>query len=407
MMTRFRVFVAACILSVSTMNAQVPPPDSNLAAFASGALVESTTSEYGGGWLARWITDENPATGWSSAQSAPGPFAIVISLAGRSELHALEFDTASVENEKRGAKDIEVAISDTSATAGFAPITTVALKPSADRQRFPLPKPAAGRWIKVTLKSNFGDTDYTQLMDFRALGKVLAPPAMPANLSGTYHSALFGDFHLQQAGAGLSGCYEHKDGTFTGGAESAFMRLTWHETPDRSGPAIMVMTRDGKGFEGWWADEGSKEWHPDWDLKKTSDTIGSCPHWNPKAASGNVVATTLESEGRIRMYGINFDTDSDRLRADAKPAIDQLIAALKANAGWNVSIEGHTDATGTAAHNLTLSDQRAKAVKAALVAGGIEAGRLTTAGLGQTKPLASNDTEVGRAQNRRVEVAKK
>jgi OmpA-OmpF porin, OOP family len=169
----------------------------------------------------------------------------------------------------------------------------------------------------------------------------------------------------------------------------------------------MVLKRDGKAFEGWWTEDGSKDWHTGWDLTKTSDTVGSCPHWNPKGASGNVVATTLASEGRIRMYGINFDTDSDRLRADAKPAIDQLIAALKANAAWNVSIEGHTDSTGTAAHNLTLSDQRAKAVKAALVAGGIETGRLTTAGLGQTKPLASNDTEVGRAQNRRVEVAKK
>ena len=82
-------------------------------------------------------------------------------------------------------------------------------------------------------------------MDFRALGKVLAPPAVPASLSGTYHSDHFGDFHLQQAGAGLSGCYEHSGGTFTGGAESVFMRLTWHETPDRSGPAILVMTRDG------------------------------------------------------------------------------------------------------------------------------------------------------------------
>jgi len=63
--------------------------------------------------------------------------------------------------------------------------------------------------------------------------------------------------------------------------------------------------------------------------------------------------------------------------------------------------------TGTAAHNLTLSDLHAKAVKAAIVAGGIDAARLSTAGLGQTKPIAPNETEAGRAQNRRVEVAKK
>ena len=144
---QFRFLVAACILAVSavmTAGIQAPPADVNLSAFANGALIESVTSEYGGSWQARWLTDENPATGWSSAKSAPGPFAIVISLAGRSELHGLEFDTASVENEQRGAKDIEVAMSDTSATAGFTPVTTVALKPSADGQRFPLPKPAAG-----------------------------------------------------------------------------------------------------------------------------------------------------------------------------------------------------------------------------------------------------------------------
>jgi outer membrane protein OmpA-like peptidoglycan-associated protein len=409
MVKRSQIFAAACILSFPSLLAagvQAPAADINLTAFANGALVESATSEYGGSWEARWLTDENPATGWASVQGAKGPFAIVISLPGRSELHSLEFDTASVETEKRGAKDIEVTISDTSATAGFVPLTTVALKPAADGQRFAIAKPGSGRWIKLTITSNFGDPEYTELTEFRAFGKAIAPPPMPATLSGTYHNDQFGDFHLQQAGAALSGCYEHAGGVFSGGAESVLLRLTWHETPDRSGPAIMVLRRDGKAFEGWWTEEGSKEWHPGWDLKKTSDTVGSCPHWNPKGASGNVVATTLETEGRIRMYGINFDTDSDRLRADAKPAIDQLIAALKANAAWKVSIEGHTDSTGTAAHNLTLSDQRAKAVKAALVAGGIETGRLTTAGLGQTKPLASNDTEVGRAQNRRVEVAK-
>ncbi len=386
--------------------------DINLSAFANGALRESASSEYSGSWEARWITDENPQTGWAPEKGANGPFEIVISLPERSEIHALEFDTASVDGDGglRGAKDIDVLVSDTSATAGFAPLTSVALKPGKDRQHFNLGKPGAGRWIKLVFRSNNGDPDYTELMEFRALGTQLTQTPLPTNLSGTYSSANFGNFHLQQDGAHLRGCYEHSEGLVQGGLESHLMRLTWYQSGGVHGSAIMVLKRHGKGFEGWWneaGDSGDDQWKATWDVKKISDRIGTCPHWNPKAASGNIVATQLAAEGHVRIYGINFDVDSDHLRADAKPAVDELLDALKANPAWHVSIEGHTDATGGAAHNLDLSQRRAAAVKAALVAAGIAADRMGTAGFGQAKPVASNDTGIGRARNRRVEIVKK
>jgi outer membrane protein OmpA-like peptidoglycan-associated protein len=388
--------------------AQAPAArDINLTSFANGALVESTTSDYGSDWIAKWLTDENSERGWASAAGAKGPFAIVLSLPARSEVHAVEFDTASTETPARSAKDIDVAISDASATAGFTDLISVSLRSGANRQSFTLTKPGAGRWIRLTVKTNQGDPEYSELMEFRAMGRPLAaPPPMPANLSGTYSSEHYGNFHLRQEGATLTGCYEYNQGLVQGGAETNLLRLTWREDTGGSGPALMMLRRDGKSFEGWWKN-GDSAWRSDWDLKKVTDTVGSCPHWNPNAAGDSVVARQLATDGRVRIYGINFDVDSDRIRADAKPAIDQLIAALKANAGWNVVVEGHTDSTGNAAHNMELSQLRAKAVKAALVAGGIADARLTTEGFGQTKPIASNDTDAGRAQNRRVEIARR
>jgi OOP family OmpA-OmpF porin len=82
------------------------------------------------------------------------------------------------------------------------------------------------------------------------------------------------------------------------------------------------------------------------------------------------------------------------------------VAVLQAKPEWKLKVEGHTDATGGEAHNQQLSQKRADAVKAYLVTAGIDSARLTTAGLAATVPVSSNATESGRAQNRRVELAK-
>jgi OmpA-OmpF porin, OOP family len=115
----------------------------------------------------------------------------------------------------------------------------------------------------------------------------------------------------------------------------------------------------------------------------------------------------ISSTGRYVTHGILFDTDSDRLKPESAAVIKSIARGLDTNPNLKLQIEGHTDSTGDANHNLDLSKRRAEAVKTVLVTQfNIDAGRLTTAGLGATKPADSNDTPQGRAQNRRVEFVK-
>ena len=119
------------------------------------------------------------------------------------------------------------------------------------------------------------------------------------------------------------------------------------------------------------------------------------------------MSKVLMSSGRYVTRGILFDTDSDRIKPESAPVIRLIAKGLEANPALNILIEGHTDSTGDAGRNLDLSKRRAEAVKAVLAAQfNIDASRLTTAGLGATKPVDTNDTPQGRAQNRRVELVK-
>ena len=113
----------------------------------------------------------------------------------------------------------------------------------------------------------------------------------------------------------------------------------------------------------------------------------------------------IDRDGRVALH-VNFDVDKAVLRADAEPVIAEIHALLEANPSLELSIEGHTDNTGGAAHNRTLSADRARAVADALVALGVAPGRLQSQGFGQDRPVADNATEEGRARNRRVELVR-
>ncbi|OWR13809.1 OmpA family protein [Chryseobacterium sp. VAUSW3] len=102
---------------------------------------------------------------------------------------------------------------------------------------------------------------------------------------------------------------------------------------------------------------------------------------------------------------VNFGFDSSDLTSAAKANLDKLAQVLKNNMDTNINIYGHTDSKGTDAYNLSLSERRAAAVKNYLVSQGVSASRMFTMGVGEKEPVASNDTDAGRAENRRVEFA--
>ena len=117
----------------------------------------------------------------------------------------------------------------------------------------------------------------------------------------------------------------------------------------------------------------------------------------------------VDAEGCVReaqtivLQNVNFEFNKATLTADSKTVLDGVASGLKSDPQMKVELAGHTDSKGSDAYNKSLSQKRADSVKAYLVTQGIPASRLTAKGYGESKPVATNETDEGRAQNRRVE----
>lgn len=115
----------------------------------------------------------------------------------------------------------------------------------------------------------------------------------------------------------------------------------------------------------------------------------------------------LARDGRVATQGILFDVNSDVIRPESTPTLKEIGTMLQEHADLRISIEGHTDGDGEEAFNQDLSERRAAAVKAFLIETyDIDGSRLESAGYGESKPAAPNDTAEGRQQNRRVELVR-
>ncbi|MBU1108955.1 MAG: OmpA family protein [Candidatus Riflebacteria bacterium] len=114
----------------------------------------------------------------------------------------------------------------------------------------------------------------------------------------------------------------------------------------------------------------------------------------------------LDSIGRVILSGVTFDFDSSNLTADSTPSLEAALVYLQNNPEVRIAIEGHCDTSGDTSLNPAISQARADAVRDWLIDRGIGGSRLRAVGMSDTKPIADNGTEEGRAKNRRVELVK-
>jgi OmpA-OmpF porin, OOP family len=384
----------------------------NLLAFGAGAMLVSSTSESkAAGEGARYLIDEAPFV-WITAEGQIENQSVVLDLPARTTLKTISFDTSQpTYYDHRAAKDVTVEISDVSAGEGFQTILSATLKEDTDKQNFPVEREIAGRFVRFTAKNNHGSLKAILVKEIRGYGDQESRQVIP-NVSGTYQFGDYGELHLKQEGASIIGCYTYNQGIVEGNIDGRTMTLTTTESGNAKGFAAVNFTDGGQKFVSTlWSAGGTKEYDILRTGEKRSDKVGNCNHL-PTLDGANADAMkdqlekNLKAKGRTVVYGINFDFNSDKIREESKPILDKVAAILKASSDWRVLIQGHTDNIGGESFNRTLSEKRAAAVRNYLTNTRIDAARLSSAGLGFSQPVATNDTEAGRAQNRRVELIK-
>jgi len=371
----------------------------NILGLASGSVLLSTTGEYGGAWTTLNLFDGTTNRGWCSPNGKALQNVFVIDLPQRYRLTSIVLDNSGTQEGGYpgiSARSVELWVSNVSADAGYNKIATLEAVKGA-RKEFPLPANTEANWIKLIVVSNWGNKDYTELMEVEAYGNpVGAAPERPP-LSGVY-ATNYGPLQITQEGSRITGCYYSGDGQISGATDGRTIDVEWRQGGgSRHGTALMTLSSRGDFLNGAWYEN--------------SQLAGA---WfgtrNPKSgrvcddASRNTLSQQLKQSGRAILYGIHFDSDSANLRPDSTPALQQVVALLTAQSSLKLNIEGHTDSTNTDAYNLDLSRRRAQAVAEWLSKNGVAASRLSAHGYGSSHPVADNATPQGRALNRRVEI---
>lgn len=334
--------------------------------------------------------------------------------------------------EGSNAKDILVEVSNLSKDDGFQTVLETTLPSDIkEDQMFKATTEIPARFVRLTIKNSHKNPEFISLGDFRGYGTQKDEKSLNG-LTGTYFplerdeekkeykilSAKeaensydhFNNIYLKQEGTIIYGCREQgENDRFDGGIEGNTAQTIWSYGPGEENERSMKSySPDGKFmFLTMFNNEGGMADYIAY--QKVSEKPGKCRNikgFDENDGGKSQIEEELEKDGRAVIYGINFDFNSDRLRDESKVVLDKIVKILQEKPDWKMTVEGHTDNIGGDVFNQTLSEKRAKAVVNYLTNGGINASRLNASGKGLANPIASNETDFGRAQNRRVELVK-
>ncbi len=348
---------------------------------------------------------------WRSPEGQVANHVFVIETPGITTLTSVGFDTHHMfYTTEENARTITLEASNTSAVSGYQSILQTTLAQESAISTFPVTASVPARWFRLTVKDNHGSASATALKRIFGYGSQQLAP-MPTNLTGTYRvvdpatnvveASNDADIFVKQTGTIMQGCWR-ATGTFSGGLTGPVATLEWAHPDLGKNTALMVSTTAKRVV--LWRLKSGGFWAFDTFERVTSD-VEKCGDGSSLTAEGGL-AKELADSGRAVVYGINFDFNSDKLRAESKVILDKIVAILLEHPDWKMTIEGHTDSIGGVAFNQTLSTKRANAVVAYLTAAKVSADRLSASGLGASSPIDSNETDIGRARNRRVVLVK-
>lgn len=401
--------------------------DNDLLNLESGALVLSATTQYGGRWNAQSLLDSSNVTGWSSTKDYPYPNVFLIELPRQSSLRSFVVDNTGAE---------EAAFPGISArhfllygsTTSYEEVVDLILSGEADkgeRKVFILKEPTEARWLKLVILSNWGNPSHTQLMELEAYGEPVGTVTQMKPVHGIY-STNYGLMRLEQSGSFIVGCYQADNGMLCGKTNGRVLKFRWWEDGPNVGTASLVLSSDGNSLNGLWYERSRVKgiWYgsrvtdgrrPKCEVPVLDALVKSIYEARLSASLEETVPEESQDEtileqsldeqtDLVNLPDIYFDTDSAEIKPEYAMRLQKSLVVIQAHPSQKIIIEGHTDSTHTQEYNLELSLRRALAVSEWLIEHGVAASRLETEPYGESRPVADNSTEEGRALNRRVEM---